>query len=497
LRLIRSLETKLPLATSIYGSNTSYYAIENEKILFVNVESDYGRIAPMLEAALFLSSNNTVFWVDVSQGFTNKSASVIQKLLTIANGGWIPDKLERVLNGDKLTFLKYVDFVSKFKEFDNFNMFFNQDEISRIKRAKTNENLIFRSDNRYLEHWFDERKADFQNLCQTLQVIIQTFKINRTFCWNGRFVKSTLVNIASAKCGIITSNIEWGSHFFGQYSFEIYKNDPRDPYDTLLRIEDLARRQELGLVNHSSFAEIREIVLENLDSEFTARFNQKAEFFNYDVVFFCSSLHESATTIDLSDYYERKQTQLIARIAKECALRNLSFCIRVHPNPSEPKYEAWENDYWQEFISKLDHPVGIFFADSEVSSYEIARRCKMSFAFDSTIVYELAVLGLPAQGLGPTFIGGAEEKAWLMKLDSSIFNNFLQCKVIAEDEIVRHMNYHLMYRGFAFSYFSKFDSRIFFSGSFLCKERGSESFLIKSLVLLKRLLGVSYLLRKL
>jgi len=486
--LYQDPNTELPDFSEEIANPNSYYYLCGENLLFINVQRDFQRIAPLLEAAISYANFNKVYFLDIARVEAKGLSALSNKLFDLGRGGWMPQKIREKCRGKRVEFINF----SNFDIDPNLNVqSFTLDEELAMRVARSHEYPHINPNPSSQKLWLETNKLYCLDTVSRIQRIIDTLKIKRLFVWNGRFVKSTLVTLAGNRMNVATSSIETGSNFRSGYSFEVFF-DPRTPTDDYRRVMDLKRRQELRKIPRWDLQECLDWISQGLQSQFSFNFEDAFEQ-QFDVVYFSSSMVEKPTN-PRSWPKEDYQFNVCKLIFEICQKEKKSFAIRVHPHPEYPVYADYEDAIWQEFVStELDPSVGLISASSNISSYELAKRATSNIVLRSTIALDLKYLNIPC-----CFLWYRIDRPFATdeRLQEQLQEAIAHPKMLSDEIFKAKVNYDVAYRGFRFSHFDKQGIRLTFNGNKFGKERTLlDSTLFRILVRLKKVAGVRRFLK--
>lgn len=455
----------LPIISKVLSLDSgSYYKFPGEKLLFVNVESDFERIAPLLEAAIAYSMTNEVHFLDISRvKLTTFAEKLNVAIYDFFRGGNFVASSISILR----------DFGINVIELDSLKLPKDSIELSTaeqysLKLAIRNESLNELVNTDLTSVAYSEKSSFLEWLVQSLAHLFTTSGFDRVFVWNGRFVLSTSVALASNRASCKITKVEWGSKI--NKSVEIFREPPRARFDTWNRVNEFRDRIKSGIQKEVEITDFNEFLSNWRTNRFTSNFVEdsvveKIPFRNF-VTFFTSSFYESPTYGSNVWEIDFEEMETVSHLIKVASQRKLGVVVRVHPNPWSPNYESYESNLWIKFLA--EHPktsVLVLVGSSPVDSYELARASKAVFTLNSTLGFECLAEGIP------TFFFAdseweAEGHSNRTILDLREIESFLDSLYLIDIEKFR---YFLMYRktyGFDFEYFRK-DS----TGQIYFKER--------------------------
>ena len=464
-------------------NSSSYYDFPEERLLFVNLERDFGRVAPLAEAAVSYSARNKCYFLnfhlssDLGEYFRDRVVNFLQ-------GKIISNKVTDYL---RLFDIKCLS-TGKLKK-KKTRLTLTENEIQYLFQAKKNEMQQSQLDLNFLTDWLKSKEFSFSFAIEELISIIENHKIDRLFVWNGRFVLSTLVKIASSRAKKHLSCIEFGSEI--NQSFEVFRSRPTDHSDLRARVNAREHSSEARLVKQWSERQIIEWVLSRKENEFTSKFTEasKIEFDFPFITLFLTSLWEmdvERTSFSQGSVSQEQAVILLSEISRELQLK---LVLRVHPNPSMPNYEIFETEYWRKFVedSHLCNCV-IVPANSTLSSYLLADHSKYNFVYASFIGLELIFRKIPTFFFAMMPWDKSSDVRDMHYFDHAIRSFLKKPLVIEKSETYPFIRYLLEF-GFSFKYMRK-DKQgyIYFGDRILCRERNTSSFIVKLSLKLFKLL---------
>jgi hypothetical protein len=477
----------LPYLTEDFTERIGYYSFRDEKLLFVNVERDFGRVAPLCEAALAYSGFEDCSYLDISR---TKSKTILHRinlaLYDFFKGGYMPHRISKILSAQG------INVISNFEEFASRSdeARFTSAERKLLLKALRNENFHSSLDAEHFINELEAKSVEALKIVNVLESVIKRLKINRTFVWNGRFFNSTLVEIASIRGGAICSKIEFGA--FVDKSFEIC----RDSASSLL---DHSRRyfSHLGIDDRTKpMKNIDQYLLSRSSNPYTKSFEQintsdlpNVEFFTFYLTSYLETVLEDVPGIPT-------QEDCVLICARELESKGLKLLLRLHPNPQAPAYELLETEYWKKFVDENNITnCEIVDANSKFDSYQLASFSLGSLCYVSTIGLELNSRGWPCfylikQPWDSDFGTPESEESLKFKLGAFISNP----SVISDERANGYINFLQNY-GFKYTYLEKYGEKIYFRKKQFMKERRNDNLLLKFPLKLKKVLRnlISYL----
>lgn len=487
--------TCLPSFDVTQKTKDSYFRIQGNSLLFINVETDYQRIAPLLEAALALSKSHKVFFLDLTRAHRNRRQRLNDWLYDLLNGGWLPRSFFKKIQDHNITLLKRMDYLRHLPRDSNLTLSREQQKALSIAIHHENQNL-FPNPKESLDWLSNEENSKLYAIqILALRRLITSFSIDVAFVWNFRFLASTIVRLSCESTDCDIAYVESGALWLHEKSFDIFMKEPVNFWDRRRRMQDLSMRQSLGLTEKWDFLRCKEWLLQLSVNKWTVRFNstESTELSEkFDCIFFTSSMHEKSTVHDNLEMLPNMMKECLLLIVKESKKRNLSVGIRVHPNPSVPRYEDYEYNYWNEFnANHLENYATVIHPASQLSSYNLAERSVANFCLWSTIGLEIAARGLPSMMMEKYFDGLSVTPTEELSFEIRKFLD--NPKPMSKEDIVDYTNY-FVFHGFSFSFFNKRGDTIFYKERRLMSERGGRSKVIRFAVIAKRFLLLHFLL---
>lgn len=448
----------------------NYYDFEEENLLFVNVESDFSRIAPLIEAALYYSQNHKVYFLDISRSHIEGIFPRINKLTyDFFRGGNLVTECRKYLVSRNINIIE----LETFSLAGSNKGFTFQEELS-LKLAIRNQNIDSITNCADAQDMFEKKRNRYLTLKRNLEAIFPKYSIQRLFVWNGRFEMSTVVAIAGESQNVRVTKVEWGSLI--NNSLEIFREPPRNRYDAWNRAHQFQRELKNGIRSLPEHDDLNLFVNDWKVNRFTSRFNNESQLFDLElkqyVVFYTSSFWESATYgqyVYEVDQNEIESAKVIIDVANEFGLL---VVIRVHPNPWSPNYEQFESSLWQNALLECHTNNFILVeASSNFDSYVLAEKSLAVFTVASTIGYECIARGIP------TFF--ISDSAWESRMQSNKYTydrdkirNFLKSPNVISLEPFRYLLLYKKHYGFRFNFLSKtHEGKVFFSNTFLMNEK--------------------------
>ncbi len=451
-------------------SDESYYSFDEKRLLFVNVERDYARITPLIEAAIAYSQHYRVYFLDISQvRLDNIFSRLNVRFYDFFRGGNFINRIADTLNEFGIQVLEFPDkmqneAITELTEYEVFCMSLslrNQDIGNIVSTSQAKKRL--------------EENYDFYGIqISKLSHILDQFHINRLFVWNGRFELSTLVAIAGERKECEITKVEWGSKI--NHSFEIFRKPPRNRHDAWARSRHFKREIENGVREISNSDSLENVIEEWKHNRYTQRFLslEKIDFFAKKtyVVFFTSSFWEAPTYGNNVQEIDSREVQCAINLCRVAISKGLKVCIRVHPNPWSPKYEQYETEIWASALKEFSEDnVRVIAADSDVNSYEIASFSKAVFTVWSTIGLETLSKKIPTYFFADHTYESANSED-LLRDDNKAIEDFLMNLQSPTLDFFRFLILYKQNYGYRFRYFSKsVDGKIFFKGRYLLQEK--------------------------
>lgn len=477
--------TPLPDFEQLLSRSThSYYSFEEEKLLFVNVESDYARTVPLIEASLAYSKSKNVYLLDISR---YQDRNFFEKLNLMAydmfRGGRILRKCKKYLVSEGISTIEL-----KPSPITKPLADFSQREELCLKLSIRNQNIGEIPSVNLAQNRFDERKEFFLKLSNEIKLVLAQYSIDRIFIWNGRFELSTVVALAAESCGVKVTKVEWGSEI--NNSFEIFREPPRNRSDAWARAHQFQREIRAGIRDCDDLIELNEYVRNWRINRFTERFKNANIFEELTtkrfVVFFTSSFWEAATYGKYVSEVDIEEIQAVKNLIRVAADLKLFVIIRVHPNPWSSSYEAFETSLWKEFLSQENHnDFMIIDANSTIDSYQLAEEAEAIFTVWSTIGFEAISKEIPTFLLCDVKWESTQLSNRIIS-DEGSFRDFLQSP---KQLCLEQFRYIILYKqnyGFRFNHFFKNDKGdIFLNSQFLMRENESFGAVFKVLSFIK------------
>jgi len=436
----------------------------------VNVESDFARIAPLVEAALHYSQNHKVFFLDVSKSqIRGILPSMNQLALNCFRGGNLVKRIRKYLVSRNVHVIKFKKSLLP----DSYQELTSQEELS-LKLAIRNQNIDKITNTYDAQDYFEKKKDYYLNLKLNLDRILAEYSIQRLFVWNGRFEMSTVVAISGESQNVKVTKVEWGSQI--DNSLEIFREPPRNRFDAWSRAHQFQKEIEDGVRSLPKHDDLALFVSEMKVNRFTSRFNdeeliQDLETQRY-VVFYTSSFWESATYgqyVSEIDQDEIESVKAIIEVANEFGLL---VVIRIHPNPWSLNYEQFESALWKKSLLGCKSKNYIVIdANSSLDSYVLAEKSLAIFTVWSTIGYECLARGVPTFFVSDYYWESCKA-SHKYDYDQDKLRRFFGHPHAMSLEPFRFLLLYKKYYGFRFNYLSKTSNgSIFFRNSFLMKEK--------------------------
>lgn len=451
-------------------SDESYYLFNEERLLFVNVERDYARITPLIEAAIAYSQNHRVYFLDISQARLDDIASRINaRFYDFFRGGNFVNRITSVLNEFGIHVIKYPD-----KIHNEVKTALTEYEVFCMSLAIRNQDIGNIISTSQAKKHVEENDDFYRNQISKLSYIIDQFHIDRLFVWNGRFELSTLVAIAGERKECEVTKVEWGSKI--NHSFELFRKPPRNRHDAWARSRHFKREIENGTRLISNTSNLENIIGEWKINRFSSRFLSLDTFNTFNgnpyVVFYTSSFWEASTYGDNVLEVDTRELQCAINLCRVATSKGYKVYIRVHPNPWSPKYEKYETEIWTSALKDFSEDiVRIIAADSEVNSYEIAKFSQAVFTVWSSIGFETISNKIPTYFFAD-YIYESEYSNDLLRDDVNSIEDFLMTLQSPELDFFRFLILYRQNYGYGFKYFSRSeDGKIFFRGRYLLQER--------------------------
>ena len=477
----------LPSLSEVLVTNAGcYYKFPGERLLFVNVESDFERIVPLLEAAIAYSSTNEVCLLDISRvHLTNFAEKLNIAIYDFFRGGNLLKSSLPILREFGINVIK----INPLK-FSQDSLGLSTEEQYSLKLAIRNENLNELVNTDLTTTAYKDKSSFLASIIQNLTHLITTNEFDRVFVWNGRFVLSTSVALASYRANCKVTKVEWGSKI--DKSLEIFREPPRARFDTWQRVNEFRERVESGIQKVVTVTNLTEFLSSWRINRWTSNFVKSFEIseirqipFENFVTFFTSSFYELPTYGSNVWEINLEEITAVNRLIRVAAQRKLGVVVRVHPNPWTPNYENYESNLWINFLAdQSENNVVVLAGSSPVDSYQLAHASKAIFTVNSTIGFECLAEGIP------TFFFADSE--WESKFDSNrtIDDDRDLCSFLDTPYLidVEKFRYYLMYRvcyGFNFKHFEKdITGQIYFNKKRLIKQKsdlGSTFIVLSSL----------------
>jgi hypothetical protein len=468
---MEAVNMNLPyFSSNCVTSDESYYSFDEKRLLFVNVERDFARITPLIEAAIAYSQNYRVYFLDFSQVRLDKITSRLNvKFYDFFRGGNFINRIVGTLNESGIRVLKFPDKVQ-----NEANAELTEHEVFCMSLAIRNQEIGDIVSTSQAKKRLEENYDFYRIQISKLSHILDQFDIDRLFVWNGRFELSTLVAIAGERKECEITKVEWGSEI--NHSFEIFRKPPRNRHDVWARSRHFKREIENGTRLISNTASIENIIGEWKINRFSSRFLSLDTFDNFNenpyVVFYTSSFWEASTYGKNVQEQDSRELQCVINLCRVAISKGYKVYIRVHPNPWSSKYEKYETEIWTSALKHFsENDVRIIAADSEVNSYEIANSSRAVFTIWSSIGFETLSNKIPTYFFAD-YIYESEHSNDLLRDDVKSIEDFL---VNLQSPSLDFFRFIVLYRqnyGYRFKYFSKSeDGKIFFRGRYLLQER--------------------------
>jgi hypothetical protein len=493
------ISQELPqLDLGLIRDKKSYYSFGERKLLFVNVESDFARIAPLIEAALAYGETHEVFFLDLSKHFAR---GIFQRINSFAydcfRGGNLIQRIQKYLTQFDINVIRL-----EREEFSTASEGLLPHEELSLKLAIRNQNIDQVVSIASAQKYFDKVRNPYAELKLNLENTLSKFGIDRVFVWNGRFELSTVVALAAQKQSCPVTKIEWGSRI--DESFEVFREPPRNRCDAWARANQFQIEVESGgrILDHE--ANLNDLVNGWRSNRFTSRFREyplsKDLMEKGYIVFFTSSFWESATYGKYVSEIDRDEVNAVTRLIGIARDLGFAVVVRVHPNPWSPAYEAYESALWKsELASCPEGSFSIIDAGSEIDSYDLAVKARCVFTVWSTIGFECLSRNIPTFFVAD-FLWESYQNSQRLITDSDVIAEFIESPQVLSLEKFR---YFLLYKrnyGFRFRYLVKLeDERIYFLGKAVAKERenlgivfGGLSKIKRGLLLLTRVFRIEF-----
>lgn len=473
-----------PHLSEDFTKRIAYYSFCGEKLLFVNVERDFGRVAPLCEAALAYSSFQECSFVDIARLQPKRLLKRINlALYDSIKGGYMPKRISKILLS------KGINVISNFENnADQGNLLeFTIEEEKALLMAIRNENNHISLVSELIINELKTRRLEAARTVNSLARLIKDLGVNRTFVWNGRFFNSTLVEIASMRAGAKCSKIEFGASV--DKTFDVCREssssliDQSRKFFAHFELDD--RTKPINNFGQYLVSRASNPYTERFDSIGIAQF-PKPNFFTFYLTSYFEAILEDVPGLPT-------QEQCVLATAHELALRGMQLVIRLHPNPRAPEYETLETEYWNEFISlnKISN-CKIVEASSEVDSYQLSEFSIGSLCYVSTIGLELSARGRPCLYLikqpWESDFGMPENHQILIDKLSQFIDN---PTTFAFEQASGYINFLSSY-GFKYKYLKKQGVKIYFEERRFMKERSNEHLLMRIPIKIKKVFRSCY-----
>lgn len=479
----------LPYLNEDVTKRLPYYSFCRETVLFVNVERDFGRIAPLCEAALAYCHFEDCLFIDIARprpkGLLNRANLALYDFF---RGGYMPQRISKMLSSQGIKVVSnFDDFTDEATQSD-----FTAEEKKKLLKGLRNENIQISLHSEHFMNQLLSKKIEALRTVNALEKVIRELRVTRTFVWNGRFFNSTLVEIASTRAGAKCSKVEFGA--FVDRSFEIC----RDSSSSLL---DQSRRffAHLGIDDRAEpMTNFENYLISRSSNPYTNNFVHiqtsqlpSVGFFTFYLTSYLETILEDVPGLPT-------QEECVLASARELESRGLKLLLRLHPNPQAPEYEILETEYWSTFL--YNHNISnceIVGANSRIDSYQLANLSLGSLCYVSTIGLELNARNQPCLYLikqpWESEFGMPETQDVLIKRLAAFIVN---PSVMPIGPASGYMNF-LSTFGFKYKYLKKVNVSIYFGEKRFMKERENEHLLLRTPVKIKKFLRflVLYILK--